>query len=83
MENTSATKVKLDGAAKPMNDQLLWLDADGIGRMLSLSARHVRERIACQPDFPKPLRIGGLGHPRWLASEIQEWAIAQRERQSA
>ena len=32
----------------------LWLDADAVGRMLSLSGRVVRERIALRPDFPKP-----------------------------
>lgn len=60
----------------PVN--LRWLDADQVGAMLGFSSRQVSERIACRPEFPKPLRLNGNGHPRWLASEVAEWA--QRER---
>ena len=31
-------------------------------------------RFRAHPDFPKAVRPGG-GHPRWLASEIIQWAI--------
>lgn len=56
-----------------------WLDAESVGAMLSLSARVVRERIALRPDFPKPVRIGGVGHPRWNAAEVDAWMRRQRE----
>lgn len=57
-----------------------WLTAQGIGVLLSLSARQVRERIALRPDFPKPLRIAGVGHPRWREDEVLEWAERERQR---
>lgn len=52
-----------------------WLDADGVGAMLSVGGRTVLERYAPRPDFPKPARVG---HPRWLASEITAWMERQR-----
>lgn len=57
-----------------------WLDAAQVGAMLGFSARQVQERIACRPDFPKPLRLNGHGHPRWKASEVQRWADNERAR---
>lgn len=58
----------------------MWLDAEGVGLILSLSARVVRERIALIPGFPVPLRIGGAGHPRWRRDEVEEWAEKERQR---
>jgi hypothetical protein len=31
-----------------------------------------------QPDFPKPARISGKGHPRWLRSEVAQWMRKQQ-----
>jgi predicted DNA-binding transcriptional regulator AlpA len=56
-----------------------WLDTAGVGAILGYKAAQVRDRISVQPGFPVPLRING-GHPRWKASEILEWAEAERER---
>lgn len=56
-----------------------WVDCVGIAAMLSYKPRYVMENIAFRPGFPKPMRVEGGGHPRWLASEIQQWAMAQRE----
>lgn len=33
-----------------------WLDAEGVGAMLSYAPRYVSERLACRADFPKPAR---------------------------
>lgn len=49
----------------------LWFDADAVGRMLSLSGRVVRERIALRP--------GGIGHPWWNAAEVDAWMRRQRD----
>ena len=62
-------------AAVPITDR--WLDASGVGALLSQEPRYVLERLACRKDFPAPMRVG---HPRWKASEIQEWAEAQRDK---
>jgi predicted DNA-binding transcriptional regulator AlpA len=68
----------LHDALLPLN--AIWLDADGVGKMLGYEARIIRERIACRPDFPKPVRLGGgRGHPRWNAAEVDAWMRAQRE----
>lgn len=55
-----------------------WLDAIGVGRMIGATPRQVRERIALRPDFPKAARIGGTGHPRWNAAEVDAWMRRQR-----
>jgi len=55
-----------------------WIDAAGIAAMLGFSPRQVAERIVCKPDFPKPFRLGGHGHPRWRMSEVEEWIERQR-----
>lgn len=58
---------------------ILWLDAEGVGAMLSYEPRVIRERIACRPDFPRPVRIGHIGNPRWNAAEVDAWMRQQRE----
>lgn len=55
-----------------------WLDAKAVGKMLSYDVRVVRERIACRPDFPRPMRIDGAGYPRWREDEVAAWAEVQR-----
>lgn len=57
-----------------------WLDAEGVGAMLGFAPRYVLESLSRRSDFPKPLRVDGTGHPRWLASEVSAWAEANRER---
>jgi predicted DNA-binding transcriptional regulator AlpA len=57
-----------------------WLDAEGVGALLSISPRTVLERYAPRPDFPRPMREG---HPRWKASEVLEWAERCRDRSAA
>jgi predicted DNA-binding transcriptional regulator AlpA len=55
-----------------------WLDAIGVGALLGYSGQHVRERLACRKDFPKPARIDG-GHARWKAAEVLAWFERQRD----
>jgi predicted DNA-binding transcriptional regulator AlpA len=57
-----------------------WLDAAGVGEVLGLSAKTVRERVALRQDFPVPLRIGGVARPRWREDEVAEWAERERQR---
>lgn len=57
-----------------------WLTAEQVGKMLGYETRVIRERIACQPGFPKPVRIGGIRNPRWNAAEVHQWMLEQRER---
>lgn len=54
----------------------LW-GADEIGAYLKLSPRHVSERLACRPDFPRVIRLpseSGRGVKRWKAKEVIAWA---------
>src|SRR5438552_3698087 len=61
--------------ALPLN--ATWLTAAGVGRMLGgRDGRQVRERIACTPQFPKPLRINGSAHPLWRADDEDAQAQA-------
>ena len=55
-----------------------WLDAAGIGTLLSLSSRHVRERLALRPDFPKPLLLSVRDPFRWRSDEVEAWAAAEK-----
>jgi len=32
------------------------------------------------PGFPRAIRIGGKGHPRYKADDVIEWVEGQRER---
>jgi predicted DNA-binding transcriptional regulator AlpA len=57
---------------KPLPHNIIWLSAEGVGEMLSVTARTVRERVAVLPDFPKAVRLDGI-LPRWNAYEVDEW----------
>ena len=61
----------------------LW-DSTHIAAYLKRSARHVMERLAPMPDFPKAIRLpttsGGRGDPLWPAAEVIEWVGKYRER---
>jgi predicted DNA-binding transcriptional regulator AlpA len=62
--------------AIPLEDR--WIDVVEVAAMLGFKPRYVLEKVACRPDFPKPMRIDGTGHPRWKASEVNVWAEKQR-----
>lgn len=51
--------------------ELRSLNAKDAGVLLGYSARHVRERLAALPDFPKRCDTGG--DPRWIAAELLKW----------
>ena len=53
----------------------VWLDAEGVGRVLGHRKEYVLDRLAPLPDFPRPWR---RGHPRWKYSEVMAWAEADR-----
>jgi predicted DNA-binding transcriptional regulator AlpA len=67
-----------EAAAIPL--PMRWLTAAEVGALLGYSERQVQNRIACRPDFPKALRLDGIGHPRWKASEVAQWAERERGR---
>lgn len=62
-------------------DKVLW-DAEDIGNYLKVSARHVAERIACRPEFPKAIYLptaGGVhANRRWRAAEIIKWTESKQ-----
>lgn len=65
--------------AASIPDEKRWIDAEAVSSRLSYAPRYVMETLAFLPDFPKPMRADGEGHPRWLASEIDQWALARRD----
>lgn len=50
-----------------------WLGTAKVAEKIDATPRQVRERFAVLPDFPKPSRPGGTGHPKWREDEIDEW----------
>ena len=56
-----------------------WLSAASVAALLDCEPRQVRERFALRPDFPRSVRPGGTGHPRWNAAEVDAWMRRQRE----
>lgn len=53
-------------------ERRLWSIAT-IAEYAELSQSHVAQTIACRPDFPKAIRIDGVGKPRWKAGAVMEW----------
>lgn len=48
-----------------------------------MSARHIAEREACRPDFPKPIALPtdkGRGHRVYLATEIFKYYRGYQEK---
>lgn len=64
----------------------LW-DDETIAQYLHVSARHVAERYACRPDFPKAIKLpteSGRNNPRrWKAAEVMAWAEGFQEKKRA
>ena len=60
----------------------LW-DMATIAAYLQRDTDSVRERIACLPDFPKPIRLPSAtkrgAHPLYKASEVIAWTETYRE----
>lgn len=63
-------------AAERIPFELRSLDAEAAGELLGYTGRHVAERLACLPDFPK--RVDRDGRPRWIAGELMAWREANR-----
>ena len=60
----------------------LW-DFETIGLYLKREPKTVRMRIACLPDFPKPIRLpaenGPSARPLYKATEVIAWAEKHRD----
>jgi len=55
----------------------LWGTAE-IAAYFKCSRRQVSERYSCLPGFPRAIRIGGKGHPRYKAADVIAWVEGQR-----
>ena len=57
--------------------------ANTVAAFLDMKPRELKERYAPHPDFPKAYRFprlgGGMSNPRWLESDIREWAERCRD----
>lgn len=58
-------------------DRRLWSLAT-IANYAELSESHVAQKVVCKPAFPRPIRLDGSGHPRWLAGEVMAYFEANR-----
>lgn len=61
-------------------------DVQDVAGYLRKSPQVVRERIACLPDFPKPIRTPAMregrltrGHPTYKAMEVIRWNEGHRD----
>ncbi|HEX8590660.1 hypothetical protein [Pseudomonas sp.] len=83
MSTIENTEAKLDKILLAVTNTVpfceRWVDCDGIGLILGFSKSYVQAKLVTLPDFPKPLRIGGNGHPRWSAQEVATWARQRRD----
>jgi hypothetical protein len=80
-DKLAAAVAKYMRSAVPLSAEL-W-DLEMIGLYLRRSSSVVRERFACLPDFPKPIRLpsdqGNRAHPLWKAVEVIAWTEAHRD----
>lgn len=60
-----------------MNERRLWTIAD-VADYVAMSKSHTAQKVVVQPDFPKPVRVLENGHPRWVSTEVMEWAEGRR-----
>lgn len=56
----------------------LWSRAD-LAVYFDCSDRQVGD-LTTRPDFPRAVRVGGTGHPRYPADEVRAWALRWREK---
>lgn len=56
----------------------LWSVTD-ICEYLGYKPTTVYTRIICQPDFPKPVRLGPGTHPRWFPEDVETWTRRQHK----
>jgi len=81
-----ARRVDALTAAVGLPPEVRYVGLEKIAAMLDLSVSHIKQRIVCRSDFPKPMRLVSeedepkTGHPRWKMSDIVEWADQHRER---
>ncbi len=53
-----------------------FLTRSELATLLRVSLRCV-DKWAANPDFPRPIRIGGNGHPRWPRTVIESYIRSQ------
>lgn len=58
-------------------DRRLW-SADTIAEYAELSPDYVKNAVTKRPDFPRPIRLEGNGHPRWKAGEVMAFFEANQ-----
>lgn len=56
-----------------------WLDAKGVGKLISQEPSYVLQRLAIRPDFPEANRVG---QPRWDRDEVLQWMADTRARKN-
>lgn len=91
------SEINIEELAKQIADRVrpavpieyaLW-DIAEVAAYMHKSADVVRNRIACLPSFPKPIRTPALregkmtrGHPVYKAIEVIRWNEGQREQKA-
>lgn len=61
-----------------MHPRALWSFAQ-IVLYSNFKYNYVVNFLSVQPDFPKPVRIGGKGQPRYIAGDVMAWFESHRD----
>ena len=75
--DTAALLGEILGELKKSNRHARLWDAGDVADYFALSRSSAYSRLLCRPDFPKAIRLDGVGK-RWKPAEVQ--AFAERHR---
>ncbi len=59
-----------------MTDEMI--DTDWIATYCKRSPKYARDKVVCQPDFPKPVELIPGAQPLWWRSEFELWAKGRK-----
>jgi len=67
---------------KTQNRQARLWDLSDIADYFNLAKNSVSNRVVCKADFPKPVKLPGVGK-RWMPAEVKAYAAKYKVRRVA
>ncbi|PIT41831.1 hypothetical protein BHC43_00210 [Snodgrassella alvi] len=65
---------KLDALIRAQTDNSNLWNAERCANFFSCSPGHFKTRIACKPDFPRPVKLNKTAHSLWIPLEVKKFA---------
>ncbi|PIT06843.1 hypothetical protein BGI40_01690 [Snodgrassella communis] len=65
---------RLDALILAQNDNSNLWNAERCARFFSCSIGHFKSRIACKPDFPRPVKLNQTAHSLWIPADVKDYA---------